>query len=89
MPCCNDVAFLTFLTNAIEIALFADPVFQLPDAEGGEEERLGSGESSSGGHGMLAVAVAAVAVGAIFRTLIFLRARFGFAHGVVGGGAGR
>ena len=40
------------------VPLLADSVFELPNAEGGEEQRLSSGKGTSGGHGVFAIAMA-------------------------------
>ena len=70
----KDVQFCRYSVTRSNTALLANSVFQLPHAQGGEEERFGPGERTGGGHGVFAIAVTAGAVtgtAGFFSGLIF------------------
>ena len=66
------------------LRLFADAMFEFPDAQGGEEERFGAGQGAGSGHGVFPVVV--LAVGASARaTRFFTGLRFAGGLGAVTG----
>jgi hypothetical protein len=58
------------------VRLLADPLFELPNAEGGEEQGLGSGQGAGGGHSVFAIAMA---VGTVAWAARFFAGRLRFA----------
>ena len=64
------------------IILFADAVFQFPDAESGKEEGFGAGEAAGGGETGGGIGVAAVGVASVFPGAP--ATSFGFGNGVSG-----
>jgi len=65
-------------TPAATIALFADPMFEFPDAEGGEEKRFGSGQGAGSSHYMFAVLMTVRATAWATRFFASLRFADGF-----------
>ena len=71
-------------STARDSALFADAMFEFPNAQGGKKQGFSPRQGAGCGHGMFAI----VTVGAIARaSALFAGGGFGFSDGP-GGGAG-